>query len=145
MPPPRCAGARDPRPARSGLADALVPRPAQAARARGVVNSLGQAAWRGILAHELAHLRRRDHWVRRLVLIAGLAWWWHPVYWLTRRRLDAEAELACDEWAVAAIPEGRLAYAEALLAVCRSLNSARPPEPALGAAAQAVSSRGESP
>src|SRR5262249_9974179 len=78
--------------------------------------------------------RRRDHWVRRLELAAGLLWWWNPLYWLTRRRLDAEAELACDEWAVRAFPEGRLAYAEALLQVCRSLSTAETRVPALGVA-----------
>ena len=99
-----------------------------------LVESLGLEGWRGILTHELAHVRRRDHWVRRLELAAGLLWWWNPVYWLTRRRLDAEAELACDECAVRTFPEERLAYAEALLEVCRSLSMAEPHVPALGVA-----------
>jgi len=99
-----------------------------------LVESLGLDGWRGILAHELAHVRRRDHWVRRLELLAGLLWWWNPIYWLTCRRLDAEAELACDECAVRTFPEGRLAYAEALLEVCRSLSMAEPLVPALGVA-----------
>jgi beta-lactamase regulating signal transducer with metallopeptidase domain len=99
-----------------------------------LVHSLGAEGWRGILAHELAHLRRWDHWVRRLELVAGVLWWWNPLYWLTRRRLEAEAELACDEWAVRAFPEGRFAYAEALLHVCHSLTLAKPPVPALGIA-----------
>jgi beta-lactamase regulating signal transducer with metallopeptidase domain len=99
-----------------------------------LVASLGAESWRGILAHELAHLRRRDHWVRRLELLAGLIWWWNPIYWLTRRRLEAESELACDEWAVRAFPAGRLAYAEALLRVCESLSPPAPATPALGVA-----------
>ena len=99
-----------------------------------LLESLGSVGWQGILAHELAHLLRRDHWVRRIELAAGLFWWWNPLYWLTRNRLDAEAELACDEWAVRVFPDGRLAYAEALLQVCRSLCHDRPPVPALGIA-----------
>jgi bla regulator protein BlaR1 len=99
-----------------------------------LVETLGTAGWQGILAHELAHVRRRDHWVRRLELASGVLWWWNPLYWLTRRRLDAEAELACDEWAVLAFPEGRLAYAEALLEVCQTLSTAEPRLPALGVA-----------
>ncbi len=97
-----------------------------------LVKTLGAEGWRGILAHELAHLKRRDHWVRRIELVAGLVWWWNPVFWLTRGRLDAEAELACDECAVRLFPEGQLAYAEALLEVCRSISPPRPPVPALG-------------
>jgi beta-lactamase regulating signal transducer with metallopeptidase domain len=99
-----------------------------------LVETLAIVAWRGILAHELAHLLRRDHWVRRLELAAGLLWWWSPLYWLTRRRIDAEAELACDEWAVRAVPDGRLAYAEALLEICRTWSTAEPRVPALGVA-----------
>ena len=99
-----------------------------------LLESLGSVGWKGILAHELAHLLRRDHWVRRIELAAGLFWWWNPLYWFARRRLDAEAELACDEWAVRVFPDGRLAYAEALLQVCRSLCLDTPPAPALGIA-----------
>src|SRR5262249_41104970 len=61
----------------------LVPEP--------LVESLGVDGWRGILAHELAHVLRRDHWIRRLEVAAGLLWWWNPLFWLTTRRLDAEA------------------------------------------------------
>jgi beta-lactamase regulating signal transducer with metallopeptidase domain len=89
---------------------------------------------RGILAHELAHLRRGDHWVHRLDFFARLIWWWNPVYWLTRERLSTEAELACDEWAIRTVPDGRVPYAEALLDVCRTLSTTRSPAPALGVA-----------
>ena len=83
-----------------------------------LVKTLDLDRWRGILAHELAHIRRGDHWVSRLELIAGLIWWWNPVYWLARTRLDAEAELACDAWVVWTLPKDRLAYAEALFDIC---------------------------
>src|SRR5262249_61231851 len=63
-----------------------------------------------------------------------LIWWWNPLYWLTRARLDAEAELACDAWVVRMLPKDRLAYAEALFDICSTLSAARSPAPALGAA-----------
>ena len=99
-----------------------------------LVKSLDLDRWRGILAHELAHLRRGDHWVSRLELLAGLLWWWNPLYWLTRARLDAEAELACDAWVVWALPKDRLAYAETLFDIGSALSRAVSPAPALGAA-----------
>ena len=99
-----------------------------------LLKTLDSDRWRSIVAHELAHLRRGDHWVRRLELVAGLAWWWNPVYWLARRRLDYEAELASDAWAVWALPEGRLTYAESLIRICANLSGARAPTPALGVA-----------
>ena len=49
-----------------------------------LVETLSVERWRGILTHELAHLRRRDHWISRLELVTGLIWWWNPLYWLTR-------------------------------------------------------------
>jgi beta-lactamase regulating signal transducer with metallopeptidase domain len=99
-----------------------------------MVKTIPHERWRGILAHELAHLRRGDHWVSRLELIAGLFWWWNPLYWLTRARLDAEAELACDAWVVWALPKDRLAYAETLFDIGSALSRAVTPAPALGAA-----------
>jgi hypothetical protein len=96
-----------------------------------LVRALAFDCWHGILTHELAHLRRLDHWVSRLELAAGLVWWWNPLYWLTRARLDAEAELACDAWVVDALPKDRLSYAEVLFNIC-TLSLSRPPTPALG-------------
>jgi beta-lactamase regulating signal transducer with metallopeptidase domain len=99
-----------------------------------LIKSIEAARWQGILAHELAHLCRGDHWVGRLELIAGLIWWWNPLYWLTRRRLDAEAELACDAWVVWALPDERLSYAEVLFQICSEFSRAGSPAPALGVA-----------
>jgi len=99
-----------------------------------LLETLEARRWRSIVAHELAHLRRGDHWVRRLELAAGLAWWWNPLYWLARSRLDFEAELACDAWAVWASPADRLTYAESLIRICTALSPASSPAPALGVA-----------
>ena len=79
--------------------------------------------WRGILAHELAHLRRRDHWIGWLELAAGCLWWWNPLFWYVRRALYENAELACDGLVVWALPHERRHYAEALLAVSQLLSS----------------------
>ena len=101
-----------------------------------LIKALGGERWRGVLAHELAHIRRGDPWVRRLTLVAGWVWWWNPLYWIARRRLDVEAELACDAWVVWALPGDRMVYAETLLDICASLSTApattRDPAPALG-------------
>ena len=84
---------------------------------------------RAVIAHELAHLRRRDHWVRRLEMVAAVLHWWNPLFWVARKRLRADAELACDAWAAG--QADRRAYAEALLEVC-SFNPRRRPAPAVG-------------
>ncbi|MBI1903950.1 MAG: hypothetical protein HYS13_22855 [Planctomycetia bacterium] len=87
---------------------------------------------RGVLAHELAHVRRRDHLVAWLELAAGLVWWWNPVFWLVRRKLREAAETACDALALSVLPDGRRGYAEAFLELSTIAN--RPaPLAALGA------------
>jgi beta-lactamase regulating signal transducer with metallopeptidase domain len=101
---------------------------------RDLLRTLEPRRWGGILAHELAHLRRGDPWVGRLALLAGLLWWWNPLYRLARRRIEAEAELACDAWVVWALPDDRLTYAESLLHVGSALSLARWPSPSLGVA-----------
>ncbi len=93
---------------------------------------LDREHWRGVLAHELAHLRRGDPWVSRLALVLGWVWWWNPLYRFVRSRLEAEAELACDAWVVWALPGGRRRYAEALVEVCAFVSEFRAPAPALG-------------
>ena len=51
-----------------------------------------------LLLHELAHLKRRDHWVRWLELIVGGLYWWHPAVWWGRRLLREAEEQCCDAW-----------------------------------------------
>jgi beta-lactamase regulating signal transducer with metallopeptidase domain len=91
---------------------------------QGLEEALPEEGRRAVLVHELAHLRRRDHWVGWLLLVGGCVWWWHPLYRLVRRRLAREAEQACDAWVVQALPGQRRAYAEALLEVCRQRSPA---------------------
>ncbi|HEV3021806.1 MAG TPA: M56 family metallopeptidase, partial [Pirellulales bacterium] len=70
-----------------------------------------------LLAHELVHIRRRDHWVRLVELTAAGLYWWHPVAWWARRRLRAAEEECCDAWVVESLPEMCTSYARALVAV----------------------------
>ena len=71
----------------------------------------------GLIVHELAHVKRRDHIVGWIELGASVVWWWNPLFWFVRSALREEAELACDGWVIAALPNGRRAYAESLLAL----------------------------
>ena len=96
-----------------------------------LANESRLAGLRGVIAHELAHVRRRDHWVAWLELLAGILWWWNPLFWLARYRLRESAEMACDALAVGAMPTGRRAYAEALLDLSL-LSFTTEPAPALG-------------
>ena len=68
-----------------------------------------------LLLHELAHIKRRDHIVGWIELVAGIVWWWNPLFWFVRSALREQAELVCDAWVITTLPNGRRAYAESLL------------------------------
>jgi beta-lactamase regulating signal transducer with metallopeptidase domain len=85
-----------------------------------------------LLVHELAHLRRRDHWVRWLELVVLGLYWWHPVVWWARRRLQDAEEECCDAWVTWALPDAGPAYSSALVETVAFLADARTAVP-LGA------------
>jgi beta-lactamase regulating signal transducer with metallopeptidase domain len=85
-----------------------------------------------LLLHELAHLRRGDHWVRRLELIVLGLYWWYPVVWWARLCLQEAEEQCCDAWVAWALPEAAPAYATALVETVAFLSEARSAVP-LGA------------
>ena len=87
-----------------------------------------------VVLHELAHLRRRDHWVAWLQLAAGVLWWFNPLYWYVCHQLRENAELACDAWVIGVLPSSRRAYALALIDVTEfvSFSPAAAPVVALG-------------
>jgi beta-lactamase regulating signal transducer with metallopeptidase domain len=81
--------------------------PESAAETRGV-------DWRSVFCHELAHLRRRDHWSALWAEVLVIALPWQPLAWRSRRRLAFLREQACDDWVLAAGGEA-VDYAESLL------------------------------
>jgi beta-lactamase regulating signal transducer with metallopeptidase domain len=76
-----------------------------------------------LFAHELAHYRRRDHWLRWLELLVLGLYWWHPVAWWARRELREAEEQCCDAWVMWALATDR-AYATALVQTVTFLSHA---------------------
>jgi beta-lactamase regulating signal transducer with metallopeptidase domain len=95
-----------------------------------LLERLGSDQQRTLLAHELAHARRRDHWVRWLELLVAGAYWWCPIAWWARRQLHKAEEACCDAWVLWALPAAAKAYARTLLQTVEFLD-ARPGLPAL--------------
>ncbi len=75
----------------------------------------------GVVAHELAHVARRDHYVAWFEMAVSVVLWWHPLAWWLRRRLRESRELACDALAVSVVPDRR-AYANLLLQLSSASN-----------------------
>lgn len=99
---------------------------------KGLQDELTAEGRRAVIVHELAHLARKDHWFRWLEMFAAVLHWWNPLFWMARRQMRFHAELACDAWVTATLPDYRRAYAEALLEVCARTTRAAAPAPAVG-------------
>jgi len=86
-----------------------------------------QLQW--ILAHELAHVRRKDHLVRWLEWLACSLFWWNPVVWWARRHLRANEEVCCDALVLSSLKPAPRTYASSLMTVVEYLASPalRPP------------------
>ena len=94
-------------------------------------SQLDKVGRQAILCHELAHLRRRDHWVRWVELGISTLFWWNPLVWWVRRRVHEEADLCCDTWVTWLMPRRRRAYAEALLAAREHISAGYKATPAV--------------
>src|SRR5207244_2707723 len=78
---------------------------------RGLLDRLAPEARDTLLAHELAHFLRRDHWVRVLEYVATGLYWWHPAVWLARPGIEAAEEECCDSWVVGGLAASPRRYA----------------------------------
>jgi beta-lactamase regulating signal transducer with metallopeptidase domain len=83
-----------------------------------------------LLLHELAHVRRRDRWVRLVELLATGLFWWHPVVWWARRQIHEAEEQCCDAWVVWGSAGVGRTYALALLEAVAFFSATRPVLPA---------------
>lgn len=70
-----------------------------------------------VVAHEQAHIRRRDHWWKPLGFLLLTIHWFNPLMWLAYVLLCRDIELACDEKVIKELgSEQRADYTQALLA-----------------------------
>jgi beta-lactamase regulating signal transducer with metallopeptidase domain len=98
----------------------------------GILSSLTIEEIRGILAHELAHIRRNDYLINIIQSVVEAIYFFNPFMWWMSRMIREERECACDELAVACMDERRT-YAEALIRI-GELNYGHKPAISLGMA-----------
>jgi TonB family protein len=96
-----------------------------------LVARLSPEQLRALIAHELTHAARRDHWIRWFELLVTTVHWWNPIAWWGRRQLQRAEERSCDARVVATFPDLSRPYAESLITTLRFLSTAaRVPVPA---------------
>ena len=64
--------------------------------------TLTEEQLRAVIAHELAHIRRRDHWVNLIQGVVEILLFFHPAIWWLSRRIRIEREYCCDDVSVQA-------------------------------------------
>ena len=83
-----------------------------------------------VLAHELAHVQRRDWIVQIGSELLRIACWFNPLVWVAASRLRLESERACDD-AVVNLGVSGSEYAQHLLDLARQFGRARNEVPAV--------------
>lgn len=81
-----------------------------------------------ILKHELTHCKRKDIYVKLLLMTANAIHWFNPIIWIMRKEAAIDMELSCDEKVVQGADYGiRKEYAETLMSMlhlqCNKRNS----------------------
>ncbi|HSR68384.1 MAG TPA: M56 family metallopeptidase [Acidobacteriota bacterium] len=76
---------------------------------------------RSVLAHEIAHLRRRDPYIHLAAWLNRAFYWFNPAAVWVARRLAEQAEEACDALALRWTGQSRRRYAQHLINVAAPL------------------------
>lgn len=78
--------------------------------------ALPEEALGPVLAHERAHLRRRDYWWKPVGFLLLAVYWLNPLVWVSFWLLCRDIELACDESVIRDMgKQERVGYSQALL------------------------------
>jgi bla regulator protein BlaR1 len=80
----------------------------------GIEDRLSSEQIEAVLAHEVAHVRRRDNLAALMHMLVEAVFWFHPLVWWIGARLVDERERACDEEVVRRGTEPDV-YAESIL------------------------------
>ena len=81
-------------------------------------SGLDEVQRQNVLAHEQAHLARRDHWWKPLGFALLAVYWFNPVLWLAYTLLCRDIELACDERVIRTMDESAVKTYSTVLLVC---------------------------
>lgn len=77
---------------------------------------ISEENFRNVIAHERAHIRRGDHFIKPAAFLLLAVYWFNPLIWLAYALLCRDIELACDERVIRTMDEDeRRSYSGSLL------------------------------
>lgn len=97
----------------------------------GMINQISPSEVEAVLAHELAHIVRRDWLFNLLQALIDALFYFHPAVWWISATARAERENCCDDAAVL-LTGNRLVYAKTLVRLQELAKNAKTPVLALG-------------
>ncbi len=69
--------------------------------------------------HEITHMKRRDIFIKWLLIFAGAMHWFNPLVYYVRREMNKACELACDESVIKKFDMSEMQqYGDTLIASC---------------------------
>lgn len=78
--------------------------------------NIGEQDFEYVIAHERAHIRRKDHWWKPIGFFLLAVHWFNPLMWIGYILLCRDIELACDEKVIKELNnEQKADYSQALL------------------------------
>ena len=89
----------------------LIPQP--------LADKLSALQLRGVLLHELAHVKRGDVLFHYAQTLLQIFYWWHPLLWLANAQIRRVREQAVDEMVMVQMGEEAETYPTTLLEVAR--------------------------
>jgi len=89
------------------------------------LESIAEGDLDAVVAHEFAHMQRRDFAKNLFYGVLSLPMSYHPLLWLTRSRVAESREMVCDAMAAEAVA-GRERYARSLLRLASMLAKGTP-------------------
>lgn len=81
-------------------------------------SALDEIQTQNVLAHEYAHLARRDHWWKPFGFLLLAVYWFNPVLWLAYILFCRDIELACDERVIRNMDENSVKIYSTVLLAC---------------------------
>ncbi|UCE48728.1 MAG: ankyrin repeat domain-containing protein [Phycisphaerales bacterium] len=89
---------------------------------------------RGVLGHELSHVRRFDAAVNLVQIVVQGVFWFHPFVWWANKNIRAEREKCCDEITIARLGARAKDYSGAIVKTLMTEYESNRPVPSLAVA-----------